>query len=153
MVIDIVLIVVGIVVVLWGADRLTDGAVAVAQRLRIPEMVIGLTIVALGTSLPELVTSLVAYKKGENSIALGNIIGSNLFNILFVLGIAGAISPLELLRENVTDSIICLAITVITFVFAVTGKKINRAEGFIMLLIYAGYMAFVFLREFNVIAI
>ena len=124
-----------------------------AKLFGISDTVIGLTIVALGTSLPELVTSLVAYKKGENSIALGNIIGSNLFNILFVLGIAGAISPLELLRENVTDSIICLAITVITFVFAVTGKKINRAEGFIMLLIYAGYMAFVFLREFNVIAI
>jgi len=124
-----------------------------AKLFGISDTVIGLTIVALGTSLPELVTSLVAYKKGENSIALGNIIGSNLFNILFVLGIAGAISPLALLRENVTDSIICLAITVITFVFAITGKKINRAEGAVMLLIYAGYMAFVFLREFNIIAI
>ena len=85
--------------------------------------------------------------------SLGNIIGSNLFNILFVLGIAGSISPLDLLRENVTDSIICFGVTVLTFVFALTGKKINRLEGVVMLLVYAAYMAFVFLREFNIVAI
>lgn len=124
-----------------------------AKLFGISDTVIGLTIVALGTSLPELVTSLVAYKKGENSIALGNIIGSNIFNILFVLGIAGSISPLDLLRENVTDSIICFGVTVLTFVFALTGKKINRLEGVVMLLVYAAYMAFVFLREFNIVAI
>ena len=123
-----------------------------AKLFGISDTVIGLTIVALGTSLPELVTSLVAYKKGENAIALGNIIGSNLFNILFVLGMAGMISPLTLLRENITDTIICLGVTVISFVFALTGRKINRAEGAVMLMMYAGYMAFVFLREFNVIA-
>jgi cation:H+ antiporter len=123
-----------------------------AKLFGISDTVIGLTIVALGTSLPELVTSLVAYRKGENSIALGNIIGSNLFNILFVLGLAGTISPLALLKENVTDSIICLGVTLITFIFAITGKKVNRGEGAAMLLIYAGYMAFVFLREFNVIS-
>ena len=124
-----------------------------AKLFGISDTVIGLTIVALGTSLPELVTSLVAYKKGENSIALGNIIGSNIFNILFVLGLAGTISPLDLVRENVTDAIICLGVTVMSFVFALTGKKVNRPEGTVMLLVYAAYMVFVFLREFNIIAI
>ncbi|SCW70067.1 cation:H+ antiporter [Ruminococcaceae bacterium YRB3002] len=149
----VLIIVVAIAAIYLSSRGIVHSCTFFAKLFGISDTVIGLTIVALGTSLPELVTSLVAYKKGENSIALGNIIGSNLFNILFVLGIAGAISPLDLLRENVTDTIICLAVTVLTFVFAVTGKKINRVEGVVMLLVYAGYMAFVFLREFNVIAI
>ena len=146
-------IIIAVAAIYLSSQGIVHSCTFFAKLFGISDTIIGLTIVALGTSLPELVTSLVAYKKGENSIALGNIIGSNLFNILFVLGIAGAISPLSLLRENVTDAIICLGITVISFVFALTGKKINRAEGFVMLLMYAGYMAFVFLREFNIIAI
>ena len=147
------IIIAAVAAIYLSSQGIVSSCTFFAKLFGISDTVIGLTIVALGTSLPELVTSLVAYKKGENSIALGNIIGSNIFNVLFVLGIAGAISPLDLLRENVTDAIICLGITVISFVFALTGKKINRAEGFVMLLMYAGYMTFVFLREFNVIAI
>ena len=101
MVIDIVLIVVGIVLVLWGADRLTDGAVAVAQRLRIPEMVIGLTIVGLGTSMPELCISLVSALKGTSDLAVGNVVGSNIFNTLFIVGVAAMVAPITILRSTV----------------------------------------------------
>ncbi len=146
-------IIIAVAAIYLSSQGIVSSCTFFAKLFGISDTVIGLTIVALGTSLPELVTSLVAYKKGENSIALGNIIGSNLFNILFVLGIAGTISPLALLRENVTDALICLGITVVSFVFALTGRKVNRAEGACMLLMYAGYMVFVFLREFNVIAI
>ncbi len=149
----ILVIVVSVAAIYLSSRGIVSSCTFFAKLFGVSDTVIGLTIVALGTSLPELVTSLVAYKKGENSIALGNIIGSNLFNILFVLGLAGTISPLALLRENVTDAIICLAVTVVSFIFAITGRKVNRAEGAVMLLIYAGYMTFVFLREFNVIAI
>lgn len=147
------IIIAAVAAIYLSSQGIVSSCTFFAKLFGISDTVIGLTIVALGTSLPELVTSLVAYKKGENSIALGNIIGSNIFNILFVLGIAGAISPLDLLRENVTDAIICLSITVMSFVFALTGKKINRPEGAVMLLVYAGYMVFIFLREFNIIAI
>ncbi|MBR7054841.1 MAG: calcium/sodium antiporter [Prevotella sp.] len=101
MVIDIVLIVVGIVLVLWGADRLTDGAVAVAQRLRIPEMVIGLTIVGLGTSMPELCISLVSALKGTSDLAVGNVVGSNIFNTLLIVGVAAMVAPITILRSTV----------------------------------------------------
>ena len=147
------IIIAAVAAIYLSSQGIVSSCTFFAKLFGISDTVIGLTIVALGTSLPELVTSLVAYKKGENSIALGNIIGSNIFNVLFVLGIAGAISPLDLLRENVTDAIICLSITVMSFVFALTGKKINRPEGAVMLLVYAGYMVFIFLREFNIIAI
>jgi len=147
------IIIAAVAAIYLSSQGIVSSCTFFAKLFGVSDTVIGLTIVALGTSLPELVTSLVAYKKGENSIALGNIIGSNIFNILFVLGIAGAISPLDLLRENVTDAIICLSITVMSFVFALTGKKINRPEGAVMLLVYAGYMVFIFLREFNIIAI
>ena len=149
----IFIIIAAVAAIYLSSQGIVSSCTFFAKLFGISDTVIGLTIVALGTSLPELVTSLVAYKKGENSIALGNIIGSNIFNVLFVLGIAGAISPLDLLRENVTDAIICLSITVMSFVFALTGKKINRPEGAVMLLVYAGYMVFIFLREFNIIAI
>jgi len=149
-----ILVIVAAVAAIYLSSRgIVSSCTFFAKLFGISDTVIGLTIVALGTSLPELVTSLVAYKKGENSIALGNIIGSNIFNILFVLGLAGTISPLDLVRENVTDAIICLGITVMSFVFALTGKKVNRPEGAVMLIVYAAYMAFVFLREFNIIAI
>ena len=101
MVIDIVLIVVGIVLVLWGADRLTDGAVTVAQRLSIPEMVIGITIVGLGTSMPELCISLVSALKGTSDLAVGNVVGSNIFNTLLIVGVAAMVAPITILRSTV----------------------------------------------------
>ena len=120
-----------------------------AKLLGISDTIIGLTIVALGTSLPELVTSIVASRKGENGIALGNVVGSNIFNITFVLGIAAAISPLSINSENIIDAFICLALTAVCALFIFTGKKVKRGEGVAMLLMYAAYMVFVFMREFG----
>ena len=102
----------------------------------------------------KLVTSIVASRKGENSIAIGNVVGSNVFNILFVLGLSAAISPVSgLTFANVCDTIVCLAVTCFCFLFVWFGKRFSRASGVIMLLIYAAYMVFVFLREFEIIVI
>ena len=107
---------------------------------------IGLTIVAMGTSLPELVTSVVAARKGEADMALGNVIGSNLFNILLVLGLAGAISPMEVLMENLIDGIILIGMSSIVWIFAWCKKQISRAEGAAMVVIYAVYMGYICIR-------
>ena len=107
---------------------------------------IGLTIVAMGTSLPELVTSIVAARKNEVDMALGNVIGSNIFNILFVLGIAAAISPVAFIMENVIDIVILIAMSIMVLLFAWSRQKINRIEGAIMLLSYAGYMVYICMR-------
>lgn len=139
---------------IYGASRgIVYSCTYFAKLFKISDTVIGLTIVALGTSLPELVTSLVAHKKGENNLALGNIIGSNIFNMLFVLGIAATISPLELQYMNVVDAIICFVTMAVCYLFVISGSRIRRAEGVIMLLMYIAYMAFIFMREFGVIVL
>ena len=100
----------------------------------------------MGTSLPELVTSIVAARKDEVDMALGNVIGSNIFNILFVLGIAAAISPVGFALENIIDIAFLIIISAITLVFAWTSKEINRKEGIIMLVLYAAYMVYICMR-------
>ncbi|MBR6004392.1 MAG: sodium:calcium antiporter [Lachnospiraceae bacterium] len=125
-----------------------------AKLFGVSDTIIGLTIVAFGTSLPELATSVVASKKGENGIALGNVVGSNISNILFVLGISSSINPIgNLSKGNLVDTIICLGITAFCGIFVFVFKKFKRIDGIIMLLIYAAYMAFVFMREFGVIVL
>ncbi|MBR1742256.1 MAG: sodium:calcium antiporter, partial [Lachnospiraceae bacterium] len=104
---------------------------------------IGLTIVAFGTSLPELVTSVVAARKKEAEMALGNVIGSNIFNILFVLGIAAAISPIRFYMENIIDIIVLVGMSMIVLVFCWTKEKLVRWEGIVMLLLYAGYVVYI----------
>ncbi|MCQ2482543.1 MAG: calcium/sodium antiporter [Clostridia bacterium] len=148
---NIVIIIVSIAAIYFASKGIVSSCTFFAKLFGISDTVIGLTIVALGTSLPELVTSLVAHKKGEYSIALGNIIGSNLFNILFVLGIASTISPLELCYDNVVDAIICFVGMAVCYIFVCSGAKIKKSEGVIMLIMYAAYMTFVFLREFGII--
>lgn len=125
-----------------------------AKLFGVSDTIIGLTIVALGTSLPELATSVVAAKKGESGIALGNVVGSNIFNLLFVLGIASSINPIgNLSKGNFIDTIICLGITVFCGLFVFISKKFKRLDGIIMLMIYAAYVAFIFMREFGVIVL
>lgn len=142
----LIYIVGGIAAIVVGGDTVVDAATTIAENFGLSQTLIGLTIVAMGTSLPELVTSIVAAGKGETDMAIGNVIGSNLFNILLVLGIAGAISPIEVLMENVIDAILLIGMSVIVWVFAWTGKKISRAEGAIMVAIYAGYMGYICMR-------
>ena len=107
---------------------------------------IGLTIVALGTSLPELVTSVVAARKGQVDLALGNVIGSNIFNILIALMLSSIVSPLAYTFENIVDNMVAILIAIFTFIFAYTDKQIKKLEGISLLLIYAVYTVYIFLR-------
>lgn len=143
---SLVFIIGGMVAIKFGGDFVVNGASSIASSMGLSQTLIGLTIVAMGTSLPELVTSLVAAKKGEVDMALGNVIGSDIFNILFVLGIATAISPISFLMENVIDIILLIIMSVIVLAFAWTRQQINRKEGILMLLMYAAYMVYICVR-------
>jgi cation:H+ antiporter len=143
---SILFIVLGAVGIVIGGDVVVDSASNIATTLGMSETLVGLTIVALGTSLPELVTSVVAARKQEVDMALGNAIGSNIFNILMVLGIAGAISPIPFLMENIIDIVILLVFSLIVWLFAWTKKKLCRMEGTVMLILYAVYVVYICIR-------
>ena len=137
--------------VVFGAKGLAvTGATAIGINKDLAESLVGLTIVAVGTSLPELVTSAVAAKKGENDIALGNVIGSNIFNILFVIGISATVNPLTTGSEIVIDLLFMFAVTVLLFVLALR-KKIGRREGIIFITLYALYLTYLILRTLGVV--
>ncbi len=136
----------GAMAIALGGDIVVNSASDIAASFGLSQNLIGLTIVALGTSLPELVTSIVAARKNELDMALGNVIGSNIFNILFVLGVAAAISPIEFIMENVIDIVILTAMSFLVWIFAWTNKKIRRMEGLVMLAVYLGYMWYIIVR-------
>lgn len=142
----IVYIIGGAIAIKYGGDFVVDGASFIASAMGLSQNLIGLTIVALGTSLPELVTSIVAAKKDEVDMAVGNVIGSNVFNILFVLGIAATISPVAFIFENVIDIIVLIAVTLIIWFFAWSKNEINRKEGVAMLALYVIYMVYIIVR-------
>ncbi|MBR2044901.1 MAG: calcium/sodium antiporter [Agathobacter sp.] len=135
-------ILVGGVVVVWGANISVDAAVAIATAIGISEKLIGLTIVALGTSLPELVASVTAARKGNADIAIGNIVGSNIFNILFVLGTSALIIPIPYQSAFLFDGIIAVLAGVVLWVATIRKRELNRTWGIIMLLCYAAYLAY-----------
>ena len=143
---SLVYIVGGAIAIKFGGDFVVDSASNIALSLGMSQNLVGLTIVALGTSLPELVTSMVAAKKGEVDMALGNVIGSNVFNILFVLGIAAAISPITFIFENIIDILILTIFSLIVLYFGFTKHKIDRKEGIIMLLLYVAYLVYIIIR-------
>ena len=142
----LVFIVGGIVAIKFGGDFVVDGASTIAAKMGLSQNLIGLTIVACGTSLPELVTSVVAARKNELDMALGNVIGSNIFNILLVLGVAATISPIAFIMENVIDIAILTGMSLIVWAFAWTKQKLDRKEGIIMLLMYAVYLVYICIR-------
>lgn len=142
----IVYIIGGAVAIKFGGDFVVNGASTIASSLGLSQNLIGLTIVALGTSLPELVTSIVAAKKDEVDMALGNVIGSNIFNILLVLGIAGAISPVIFISENIIDIIILIIMSAVVWAFAWSKKKLVRWHGVAMLASYVVYLAYICIR-------
>ena len=119
----------GLIAVIFGGNLVVDKACIIAANFGVSQNFIGLTIVAIGTSLPELVTSIVATRKGDSGLALGNAIGSNIFNILFILGMSAAIQPLHVLSESLIDCIILLASGIVLFFFAFTKKTMSRLEG------------------------
>lgn len=134
---------VGIVGIVLGGDWVVDAASDIALTFGMSQSMVGLTIVAVGTSLPELVTSIVAARKGESDIALGNVIGSNIFNIFFVLGISSFIHEITINNAVFFDMFIMLAASFITYGFAASRRKINKLEGAFLVLLYVAYMAFV----------
>lgn len=136
----------GAAAIMFGGDFVVDGATVIAAGFGLSQNLIGLTIVAMGTSLPELVTSIVAARKNEVDMALGNVIGSNIFNILLVLGIAASISPVAFIMENITDIAVLIAMSVLVWIFAWSKKKVERTEGGVMLFLYAAYMVYICIR-------
>ena len=143
---EYILLVVGFVLLVKGADFFVEGSSSVAKLLRVPSVIIGLTIVAFGTSAPEMAVSISASIAGSNDIAVGNVIGSNIFNILMVLGISSAISPVALIRENIIDIVLLMVFSVMVWIFAGTRKKIERKEGIIMVVVYLVYCAYIIAR-------
>lgn len=134
-------IVVGVVLVLWGADRLTEGAVAVAERLRVPQIVIGLTIVALGTSMPELCVSVVSALKGTPDLAVGNVVGSNIFNALLIVGVAALVAPMTILRSTVFKDVPCaLVASVFLLMMCQNDWVITRLDGAILFVFFLVFM-------------
>uniref|UniRef100_A0AB33IS10 Calcium/sodium antiporter n=1 Tax=Prevotella sp. GTC17254 TaxID=3236794 RepID=A0AB33IS10_9BACT len=140
MILNIVFILAGIVLVLWGADRLTDGAVALAEKMNIPQIVIGLTIVAMGTSMPEFCVSLVSALKGTPDLAVGNIVGSNIFNALLIVGTAAMVAPMTILHSTVKKDIpFALVASVVLLMMCMDGD-ISRIDAGILLVLFGIFM-------------
>ena len=143
---SLIFIVIGIAGITLGSDWVVDGSKTIASAFGISENLIGLTIVAFGTSLPELMTSIVAARKNEVDMALGNAVGSNIFNILMVLGIASALSPIAFIQENIIDIIILVGFSFIVWLMAWTKHRLDKIEGLAMILLYAGYVVYICIR-------
>lgn len=138
---DVLFIGVGLVALVYGSDLLVENAVVIADRLGMSEAMIGLTIVAAGTSMPELATSVVAAIKKRADIAIGNVVGSNIFNILFILGVAGLIQPISTPDINYVDSFFVIGISLLLWIFMKTGVRIGRWQGAAFILFYLVYFS------------
>lgn len=143
---SLIYIVLGGASIAVGGDMVVDSASRIAIDFGMSQTLVGLTIVSIGTSLPELVTSIVAARKNEVDMALGNAIGSNIFNFLMVLGIASAISPIAFITENIIDIIILIVFSIVVWIMAWTKTKLNKGEGLIMLALYIAYAVYIFVR-------
>ncbi len=143
---NIPFIIFGLVGVIFGGEIVVDSATKIAETLHIGHDVIALTVVAIGTSLPELVTSSIAAKKGEVDLAIGNVIGSNIFNILFVLGLSSTISPITYNLAAFIDILIMLAVSVFVYILVLHKGRIGRTKACILLCLYITYMAYLFVR-------
>ncbi|ETA66870.1 K+dependent Na+ exchanger related-protein [Methanolobus tindarius DSM 2278] len=142
---DIVLFITGALLVVIGSRILVDAGITIAEWLGIPEMIIALTLVALGTSLPELITAVSATLKGHQDISIGNILGANTMDIALILGASSQIRPLTILSQSLNyDFPIMIALMLILIIFGITGKKLERWEGGVILGVYVGYIAGLF---------
>ena len=147
---SIIFAVVGVAAIIGGGQLVVNSAKTIAASLGMGETLIGLTVVAIGTSLPELVTSIVAAKKGDSGIAMGNVVGSNIFNILFILGLAGVIKPMTADVEFFIDTGILIGVSALMLLFAFTKRKTSRFEGAISTLIYVAYTAYIIMRAYGI---
>ena len=140
MIFQVFVLLVGFVLLVKGADWFVEGAAGMAKKLKIPQLIIGLTIVAMGTSMPEAAVSITAAVNDNAGICIGNIVGSNIFNILFILGSCACISPLDYSSDFLMDSIMCTASAVLLLLLILNrDRKLSRWGGAVMLAVYAGY--------------
>lgn len=141
----------GVAAIVFGGTLVVDNAKALSLAIGMSETLVGLTVCAIGTSLPELVTSIVAARKGESDLAIGNVVGSNILNVICILGVSGLISPItlesaEVFSNTMIDIGVFLVTAILCYIFCLK-KKINRAEGIVLVLIYVAYMTYAVLRE------
>lgn len=144
---SILVTVVGLAGIIFGGNLVVENATTIAYSFGMSEALVGLTIIAIGTSLPELVTSVTAAIKKQSEIAVGNIVGSNIFNVLFVLGAASAIEPLPVNAKVFTDMFIMLILTALLFVFSKTDYRIGKREGIFLVLVYLVYLTYIIIRN------
>ena len=150
MIISFLFLILGVVLVLFGADKLTDGATGLARRFNVSEMVIGLTVVAFGTSLPEFVTSFVSALKGSSEISIGNVIGSNIFNTLFIVGASAAVCPILIGKSTIQKdipfgilaSLVLIVMSMDIFLDGALSNMLSRADGLVLLGFFAVFMAY-----------
>lgn len=144
----ILIAIVSLGALIYGGNLFLDSAVEIAKAAGMSDSVISITLVAVGTSLPELITCIIAATKGNSQLALGNVIGSNIFNILLILGLSGTLNPIQLTNINIIDLLVLVVATILTFVVAFTFKKkiIDRSEGIILVLLYIAYTVYLLTR-------
>ena len=142
MLLDILLIVIGVVLVIWGADRMTDGAVSIAQRLKIPKIVIGLTIVAMGTSAPEFCVSLMSALKGTPDLAVGNVVGSNIFNTLLIVGVAAMVTPIVISRSTVRKDMPWSMLAAVMLTMLCLDQVISRWDALVLFILFCTFIGY-----------
>ena len=142
MLIQFLLLAVGFLMLVKGADWFVDGSAGIADKFGVPQLVIGLTIVAMGTSAPEAAVSITAAIKGSADITIGNVVGSNIFNILFVVGTTALITPVVFAPNFVVDTLVAIAAGILLLVCVLRGQKLTRTGGILMLLGYVGYFVY-----------
>ena len=143
---SIILIIIGVAAIILGGNFVVSGASDIARQWGMSDTLIGLTIVSIGTSLPELVTSVVAARKGESSLSLGNAIGSNILNILFILGISGTLTPIAVTPENIIDVAVLIGVALFVLILARFNDKMTRMKAAVFIGLYAIYMAYIIAR-------
>ena len=143
---SLIFIVIGVACIIYGGNLVVNHATILAHAWGWSETLIGLTIVSVGTSLPELVTSVVAANKGESGLSLGNALGSNIMNILFILGVSSIMGDLTVLHENIIDMVVLVAISVLMFVLAKKSDQMTRPRGFLFVAVYVAYAVYILFR-------
>jgi cation:H+ antiporter len=146
-IIQLIILIVGFLFLIKGADYFVDGASSIANVLKVPTLIIGLTVVAFGTSAPEAAVSVAAAIDGSNAIAISNIVGSNIFNILFILGLSGLIHPINVGPSMLIDLIVMLIATFALYIFSAGDRELDRKEGIIFIVMFLIYMAFIIIRN------
>ena len=142
----LIYIVIGVACIIWGGDITVDSAKQIAAMLGMSDTLIGLTVVSIGTSLPELVTSVVAARKGESGLSLGNAIGSNIMNILFILGASSTIHPIAATSQNIIDTFVLIGVSLLIYGIAKKGDMMTRKKGIFTILVYVIYMIYIIVR-------